>query len=191
MNQAALYALNRYPDKRLIIHYLQPHYPYITLGGRKGTYRRMDRVIGFIRWRLHDLFGEATTKTICDWLGIPYTVSGCKITANKLGVDGLKQAYADDLHLLLEHVRDLIAHFEGTIVVTADHGELLGENGHFSHYAYEETRHEKLTTVPWLEITRNRPAKPVAGRIEYQEAWPTSEEEARIVKDRLAALGYM
>lgn len=191
VNQAALYALNRYPAKRLIVHYMQPHYPYLSLGGQAGTYRWRDRALGFVRWRLHDLFGEATAKAIIDRLGLPSRVTGCQVTANKLGVDGLKRAYAADLHLVLEHVRDLVAHLDGTVVVTADHGELLGEHGHFSHTDYEEMRPEQLTTVPWLEIRQNRATQSVADRIEYQEAQPTKDEEARIVRDRLAALGYM
>jgi hypothetical protein len=191
VTQAARYALTRYPGKRLIVHYMQPHYPYITLGGRTGTYRRRDRVLGFLRWRLHDLLGAATAERVCARLGLPSRVTGCQVTANKLGIDGLRRAYRNDLHLVLAHVKRLVGHLAGKIVVTADHGELLGEQGRFSHSDYEAHRPAQLTTVPWLELTRTRPAQPIEDRVAYQEAQPTRGEEARIVKDRLSALGYL
>lgn len=63
----------------------------------------------------------------------------------------VRQAYEDYLKLGLEYVRSLIKHLDGEVVVTADHGELLGErNLYGKHPLY--CMSPKLRLVPWLVI---------------------------------------
>lgn len=89
VENAAREMRNRYPNKRLIVHFMQPHTPFI------GSYR----VKGEYFWRM----------------------------ALRKGVKKVMKAYQANLDLVFPHVERLIHDFEGTTVVTSDHGDAFGE----------------------------------------------------------------
>jgi hypothetical protein len=100
------------PAKRKVIHFMQPHAPYITEEGFDGF---MD------------------------------VISGSK------SIDDLRDAYIRNIEVVLPEVERLAEEMEGRVVVTADHGELLGEYGMFSHpYGL---RAKELREVPWHVIS--------------------------------------
>ena len=119
---------------RMVVHYVQPHSPYIgdtpLAVGRSGQFA-------------HEL-GKA-----CRRLPRP----------DRLAADGkldwalLRQAYVDNLRLVWTWTKWLMHHplIKGKVVVTSDHGEVLGEHGgefgHECHWRYDE-----LWRVPWLEF---------------------------------------
>ena len=76
-----------------------------------------------------------------------------ELIARKLGVEKLRRAYEENLKLVLSYVNELVSYLrrEGLVVITADHGELLGERGLFGHP--ERVRVPELVEVPWLEIS--------------------------------------
>jgi len=167
INKAAIIASKLYSQKRFIIHYLQPHDPYLTLT-TKGigpklkkeeiwqTKRRRslwDRVRGFIRWRLVDLFGyELGRKLAIKLVGYPKPTkpNRVELVAREIGVEGSRKAYENNLRIVLHYVNELIKNLHGKIVITADHGELLGERG-YGHPM--RRRFPELIEVPWLEIS--------------------------------------
>jgi hypothetical protein len=107
----------------------------------------------------------------------------------------LERGYEKNLRIVLECVQELLDYLQGKIVVTADHGELLGENGQFFHPGFEnrqfvESRHKKLIEIPWLEITRDQPNTIIPATIDFRESEILSEKDEKI-KDRLKALGYI
>jgi hypothetical protein len=63
------------------------------------------------------------------------------------------KAYLDNLRIVLEAASTLVGeiknHFRSRIIVTSDHGELLGEYGLYMHPHYELP---ELCVVPWLEV---------------------------------------
>ena len=69
------------------------------------------------------------------------------------GVKRLVKAYIINLKLVLEALQILIQNIltndaEAKIVITSDHGELLGENGKFGH----GIEHPVVREVPWFEV---------------------------------------
>jgi len=69
------------------------------------------------------------------------------------GINGLKEAYKENLMLVLKYVAvlvDAITKMKPTakIMITADHGELLGEDGLFSH----GIDHPLIRIVPWFRV---------------------------------------
>ncbi|WP_435349135.1 hypothetical protein [Haloarchaeobius sp. HRN-SO-5] len=126
VTKAALDSNEQYPNKRLIVHYVQPHRPFIGPTGDK--YFSEQRGLNFQR-AVHSL--DKTDRR--------------KIS---------RQAYRENLEIVLEDVQKLLAELNGKTVVTADHGELLGERlrpipvrgyGHpLGIY------HDSLIKVPWL-----------------------------------------
>ncbi|RLI40500.1 hypothetical protein DRO64_08910, partial [Candidatus Bathyarchaeota archaeon] len=65
-------------------------------------------------------------------------------------VSRLREAYRDNLRLVLEYVNKIVKETEGGIIITSDHGEMLGEYRLFLHPCRIECKILRL--VPWLEV---------------------------------------
>lgn len=155
VNKAALIAIRLYRSKIFIIHYLQPHYPYLELALKdvKIKIKRSfsDRIRGFIRWRLIDLLGDRVGFKIAEKIvGPPPKLE--ELVAREIGEQRMRRLYESNLRIVLKHVAELISRLKGRIVITSDHGELLGEHGLFGHIDYSSVPIH--TEVPWLEIDK-------------------------------------
>jgi len=142
--EAALLALKKYPSKKLIIHFVQPHGPYSDGIGE------FKLVHGKIKCKVDE-------KTLVDW---PYI--GCKV----IDVSNLIRGYVRDLKLVMFYVKKLIDFLPGRTVVTADHGEAFGEKfgplGLLRIYGHPAgIRIEPLVKVPWLVIEPKEKAEHV------------------------------
>lgn len=168
----ALEAADRYPNKRLVVHYIQPHYPFI------GS----------------DVVAEGATVPDPDVLE---TDIWLQLMTGELDVsrERVWEAYRDNLDRALPHVADLLAEIPGKTVVTADHGNMLGERAapvpvrEWGHPPGVYTR--ELTEVPWLEHEAGarrtvRAEEPADGDGGHGDGHIESE----VVLDRLRDLGY-
>jgi hypothetical protein len=75
------------------------------------------------------------------------------------GVEGLREAYSENLKIVLEHATTLCVKIlqhnpSARIVVTSDHGDFLGENGNFDHYP--GSKDSLLLEVPWLKVKNTK-----------------------------------
>lgn len=152
----------KYPDKKLVSHFLQPHYPFLNLepvGGKwwglreRGKGRDDRRLRAFAGKIIEAILGKKTTYKIGRLLNVT-PPSVIEITAKRYGVDILRKAYEENLRIALREVAKLVKHLPGKCVITADHGELLGEDGFYAHPLYEEDN-PYLIEVPWFEIPKN------------------------------------
>ena len=145
---------DRWPSEaRVVVHYLQPHSPYIGSPPLKMT-----------QWG----HGNHPFDAECSVLPNPAEA----VREKKLTWPGLREAYMGNLALVWEAARVLVANLPGErIVITSDHGEVLGEHGglfgHECSWPYDE-----LFNVPWLEL----------------RGGPRGEPETVVKK--LEALGY-
>lgn len=111
LTEKALQVENKRPEKRKIIHFMQPHAPYINETDVNGF---MDVING-----------DKSVKDLCG-------------------------AYKRNIEVIMPELEKLKEKMSGKIVVTADHGELLGEYGMYSHpYG---VRAKELREVPWHVI---------------------------------------
>jgi glucan phosphoethanolaminetransferase (alkaline phosphatase superfamily) len=109
------------------------------------------------------------------------------------GGEALPSAYEDNLIAVLQQVAVLLSSLSGRIVITSDHGELLGEDRCYGHP--RGRKNPLLTTVPWLVIEKQvdseRPVADVtpaeSDGTPSQKTDQTTEEE---IVDKLRALGY-
>lgn len=150
--------------KKNIIWYVQPHAPWIG----------KTKLAGFRK----------------DWNDKAVLVDiKKKIASGEITQEEFERAYRDNLRLALEYVAELVPHLNGKTVVSADHGELLGEWGYYTHPSF--FIHKNLRTVPWLEVTESKAKK---GKLEKpsesKKAEPEKSDEEKI-KERLMNLGYM
>jgi len=121
--------VRKFKPAKSIIHYLQPHGPWI--GKTKLTLANQ----GFQSIK-HPIMAD--------------TLIAEKIRKGEITLQRLKQAYRDNLRLALKYVGELVPILSGKIVITSDHGELLGEHGFLLHP--QKLRAIELRVVPWFEI---------------------------------------
>ncbi len=140
MYEYTLDALVKYPDKRFIIHFMQPHYPFISLKVEGDT--------GIKHQREATLAGETVWQDITIW-GL--------MKAGIVSFEDVIKGYKENLSLALDYVEKLVDILPGTTVITADHGEAFGEKLHslipirvYGHY--NGVRIEPLIKVPWLVV---------------------------------------
>lgn len=167
MAEAILEAAGTYPNKRLLCHFMQPHYPFIGGDGGFGQ--------GFIMQKNED--------GLEPWL---------QLKLGRLDVDreAIWDAYTENFRIVLPTVRDLVKELNGKSVVTSDHGNMLGERtglvrewGHPPHVYTSE-----LVRVPWLECSTANRRKILSA--EPSRGGSDPEREA-VVQDRLSELGYL
>lgn len=173
VTEAALDALETFPDKRLVIHYMQPHYPFV----RAET--------GFDKDHLNELDSEGRAPE-------GENVWNQKFTgALDVPDDDLWDMYVDNLEYVLDHVEALLEDVPGKTVITSDHGNYVGERA--SPIPIREYGHPRglyddvLVRVPWLEHMNGNRRQIRAGAVE--EASDIAESDA--LGDRLRHLGYM
>jgi hypothetical protein len=157
INKAFMKEFRLFPNKRYVLHYLQPHAPFLSL--------KESQTVGItiLQKMMKTPFGEMLRSFIGTnrlW-AIERKLSQLKLGISKLdpytaalravGEEGFRKAYEDNLRIVLEHVRMLLEEVEGNFVVVGDHGELLGEHGRFGHI-YEREFLPPLTTVPWFRV---------------------------------------
>ena len=186
LTHAALEIFRKTRNKRYIIHYLQPHAPYLTLNARtkglsrylttadpddefqadKNAGRRLiedeqDENVSIIKKKFLKILLRLFEKNNIlgnhpDWhlrklLRMP-TKKPMEGALRICGRKGLRKAYEANLLRVLEQVAVLLKQISGRIVITSDHGELLGENKLYSHPS--DSLHPILLEVPWLVIDR-------------------------------------
>jgi len=211
VTSAALLALRDHPEKRVIVHYLQPHAPYLSLEmdsagfpapdlscekvltgvdaeGESAARASLFRLLLGICYRT-GLLGESPGWKLRQWLGME-PASPMDAVRRRHGDEGLRSAYRENLRIALKEVQRLVRYMAGRIIVTSDHGELLGEGGRYSHCGGSDD--PCLTGIPWLVIEKEEREDlniSGAGR-ENASGQAGGEDEARI-KARLKALGYI
>lgn len=163
VNGATIATMEIYPNKRLIIHYLQPHYPYYdeeflllkdkieaNIGVRLKLFKSIPPILQHsLDVILSTFFTGRKIHTLKNLLGVKSLPED--VWMRRLGEMGiLTKMYEKNLHLVLKHISQLIKKLPGKTVVTADHGDLLGEGGVYGHPAGRRDR--LLVEVPWLEV---------------------------------------
>lgn len=100
-------AANLFPDKKLIVHFMQPHFPFIGSDFRENGLGMVDGNRGASIWDL----------------------------AQKGEVEGesLWRPYRQNLELVLDNINEMKSSLRGKTVLTADHGNLVGEGGIYGH----------------------------------------------------------
>ena len=145
---------------RYILHYLQPHAPFVGVEESQllsmSLLRKSMKTFGEVARKA---FGTerlwSMIKKIAGPKGPMPKLDPYYVTYYLYGKEGLKKAYEDNLLFILKWVqallRDLDGKMEGNIIVTADHGELLGEDDCYGHIFVDDKK-PALITVPWLKV---------------------------------------
>jgi len=190
---AALEARRLYPDKRLIVHFMQPHFPPLVGRPQGDTGQALKRIRSFTR-------DGANPNSVAN-LKRGYPPHVFATTTDGLLARGLltKQEtlalYRENLRIVLSHVHGMLRQLPGVSIVTADHGHAFGERlgalYPFPVYGHwPGMRLGRLVLVPWL-VTANNGAivvPPSEGAESISAGSSESDEEK--IRDRLRKLGY-
>lgn len=173
---AGLKTYNKYPNKRIIIHFMQPHMPYF--GNKAKCLRERVEKDGLIveAREVKKLENDRNEKDTVS--GLDGAFRQGYITSKEL-----REVYVENLKFVIEYVKDLTDELQGKIVITSDHGEYLGEYNKAGHYPYRYTK--ELKKVPWLTI--NSGQRP---NITEEEPSGKTTIDQNAVEKRLEALGY-
>jgi len=173
MVKRAIKAHQQYPNKRLIVHFMQPHYPFIH--GDSADSDGLDLLRSKARG---DDSENETDRDV--W---------SRLAKGDFTHEEVWEGYHANLELVLQEVTTLISELDGFSVITSDHGNALGERAWpvpISVYGHPNgVDIDALREVPWYECeyeTRRDITKD-------QQSIENSEVKSDI-DDRLEALGY-
>lgn len=163
-------AAEEFPNKRLVVHFMQPHYPFLgptaeTLpdhrtftGGGRVTTDGADSIWELLRR------GEVSKAAV--W-----------------------RAYAETLDVVLPVARSLIEDLDGKSVLTADHGNAFGERAlpiPIRTYGHQRGNHIRaMSEVPWITFDGGNRRTIESGSLHDDGVISTD-----VVEDRLKHLGY-
>ncbi|KXA89860.1 hypothetical protein AKJ57_04785 [candidate division MSBL1 archaeon SCGC-AAA259A05] len=149
----------KYPAKRMIVHYVQPHPPYLSIGPLQEGFKKGKKTRGRsdkfsfrkkIRQFVSDTFGRDFTIKLTEFLGTR-EYSENELIVDEYGEEKLMELYIDNLTKVLSSCSRLLDRLpDENIVISSDHGELLGENGKYGHLKHFED--PILWNVPWLVV---------------------------------------
>lgn len=172
MVDAAIDVRSRFPDKRIVIHFAQPHYPFVGEKAEKNlpSHSTFD-VDGIL---------ESDSGTNRIWI---------QVKEGRVDSKDAMEAYRENLELALPHVKNLINKLDGKTVVTSDHGNAIGDwsfpiplriYGHPSGFYLDN-----LVRVPWVVFDSDDRRKVVS-----TDEKKTNDIDQEVIADRLEDLGY-
>jgi len=167
MAARGLEMVEKYPNKRHIIHFIQPHYPFI----RTGTQ--------------FDLGHLSNSKSEEEHLWGKLMKGELSISESRI-----EEIYHNNLQEALPEVAKLVSNINGKTVITSDHGNMLGERAY--PVPIQEWGHPRgiytsnLVTVPWFICDYQKRRRIISEDGQSEDSSATSEE----VTDKLEALGY-
>ncbi|MFD1562999.1 hydrolase [Haloarchaeobius amylolyticus] len=155
---------------RVIVHYMQPHVPFLDRPDLHAGYRPDD-------WGSPDSVVDPDETGVDVW---------GRVRRGELNRDEVWAAYADNLRVGLDAVATLRRNVDGTLVVSADHGNAMGELGIWGH---PDRPVSSVRRVPWIELE----AHDEGTRESVLDPDETDTDDRAVdadVQDRLASLGY-
>ena len=179
MLEYSLKAQADYPDKRLIIHFVQPHYPFIgekarnEIGSHHGI-RSRNEVMRSDK-RVHHNRKPGVWELLEE---------------HKIKTETLWDAYRENLQIALLHVAELVDRLHGKTVISSDHANLFAERipplfcRLYGHPRYIYTKN--LIKVPWHVIESN--CRKTINQSTASEEGSLFNTEAERIKQRINSL---
>jgi len=163
VRDSAIDVSEEYPNKRHIVHFIQPHYPFI---GDRG--KQIDQ---------GTITGDGIITDRRDERNVWE-----KLEADQLSRQTVWDAYVENLEIALPYVEELVEQLSGKTVITSDHGNALGRRGIYGHP--NKCFMKELVTVPWLVVPFDRRRETTFSEVAERSTGRSN------VEGRLADLGY-
>jgi hypothetical protein len=177
----ALETFKRYPNKRYIVHFMQPNNPYV---GPKAE---------AVRERLRTEEGiHCSEMAIEDAEKYAKTVPNLRraLKHGYISQETMFDVYTENLEIVADYAKTLIDELSGKTAITADHGDMFGEPlaplnvAEYSHW--RGVYSDELRNVPWLTVESSE-------RRMITEETPRERDslDDAEMKDHLRSMGYL
>lgn len=144
--------------ERVVVHYMQPHFPSIP-NPEVGGHLELSEV------------GDEWKQSIWD-----------QLKEGQVSTNEVWEAYRANLAYVLEKLHTLLSNFDAeTAVITADHGNAVGDGGFFGHGGYPT---HSVWEIPWA-TTRG------VDRGTFDPTVDPAGDTEMSLEDRLQSLGYL
>jgi hypothetical protein len=151
INDRLIATRREHPNDRVIAHYMQPHYGFIP---RPETTRYTDSLEPSI-WRA--------------------------VLRGRVDADAVWEAYMENLRYVLNAIEVVFNNMDAeTVIITADHGNAIGEWGIYGHGGPPI---DVIRKVPWITLS-------ATDSCEYTPELEPPKEASTDVESRLRDLGY-
>lgn len=161
---AVVEAAEKFPQKRLLVHFTQPHYPFLGPTGRE--YFDLD--------------------------GLRFQWNDVAVGDIDISDEVIYRAYAENFEEVLPFVEQLMSELRGKTVVTADHGQMIGERAFpipVREYGHPTAIYTpELVTVPW-HVFDDGPRRDIVAEASTRSR--DREDEEAVAQERLEDLGYL
>lgn len=182
MVNATIEAQTKFPNKRIISHFVQPHAPFIGENARESFGVETGITLNRMMAQGTDNGGYSNREE--------FPNAWSRLQSGEITKKEIFEAYCENLEVALDSLADLIEKLGGKSVITADHGEMFGEMafplpirrvGH-SGKVYTPL----LVKVPWFILDYNN-------RKEIQSERPGTmrDDEGDEMRKKLEHLGYV
>lgn len=184
MEAYCIEAINQYPNKRVICHFLQPHLSIQTSEGVSGA----DQINFNKDKSVLKKFSEGKISR-----QFPGSSPWILYQEGYASQDELWELQKQKLDKFYQVVENILPYCEESTVITSDHGNCYGEKLHpqLPWRIYEHPKnlnHQDLRTVPWLQVDLSQYTEKTA---EYSSTTNQSEITEDVAKERLRDLGYI
>ena len=160
----AISVMRNHNPERLVVHYMQPHYPFIE---DPDLHPGIDI----------DRFGNLPWDNVWEML------RNGEVDRNRV-----LSAYEQNLRLVLDDVSILLESIDADrVAISSDHGNALGEYGIYGHP--EEVPLASIREVPWYETTATDTGQYEPTEYPDKET-DSSKPSSQEVTERLRDLGY-
>ncbi len=160
VTEQALRSYHETNADRFVVHYIPPHAPFLHCIEK---YKMEDKSWG---GGSHDV-----------WFGLQL---------GEFDHEEVWQDYGKNLLRVLDEVERLVKHVSGSVVITADHANAVGEFGQYGHPGYVPV--PALKRVPWVRLTGEETPYD-SDKLSSKE--PEMGNSNEMVKERLESLGYV
>lgn len=175
MRDRAVRAAERFPNKRLIAHFMQPHSPFV--GESKLTVESYNRAR---KQAVGETGSDEYTPDIWE-----------QLRSGEVTEQEVYEAYRSNLVYALHEVETLLPKLSGKTVITSDHGNVFGAKAKpFPTTVYGHTKRLRipgLIEVPWFTCSDYDQRKEITAE---QPVSDSAEPDSPTVSERLQHLGY-
>jgi hypothetical protein len=172
-----------YPNKKYIVHFMQPNNPYI--GPKAREYRKQLLEKKDVLCTEMDTPGSDGIEPVRE---VPHLRRALR--RGYISKEKMMEVYTENLEIVTKYAEDVIDELGGKTAVTADHGDMFGERlpplfiKEYSHW--EGIHSEYIRKVPWLVMESEN-------RRSIEAEVPLSREslDNKSVKNHLKSMGYL
>lgn len=182
--QLAIETFEEYPNKRYIVHFMQPNNPYV--GPKAREYRKQLLKEKNVLCTEMDTPGSESVSEPAD------TVQHLRRALRRgyISKETMMDVYTENLQIVTEHANQVIQELGGKTAVTADHGDMFGERlpplflKEYSHWEGVYTDH--IREVPWLVAESDD-----RRQVESQTPLGRKRLDDDSVRQHLKSMGYL